>query len=148
MSWDNGTFQVSISSNASLDYPTLLHLEDITTPRPEPTTKEHSSVPTTATAVSCSIGVVVLLLLLVGLLYLALKKWRHERLFKKQLRHQTNFLHKSSEVSCHADAIYSNVINLTPWKEDGFDVYANIPPFDRSRRMSPDQVEYASIVFN
>lgn len=36
------------------------------------------SVSPAATAVSCSIGAVALLLLLVGLLYLALKKWRHE----------------------------------------------------------------------
>ena len=52
------------------------------------------------------------------------------------------------ELSCHADAIYSNVINLAPRKEDDFAVYANVPPFDRPRRTSPDKVEYASIVFH
>ena len=51
------------------------------------------------------------------------------------------------EPSCHVDAIYSNVINLAPWKEDDFAVYANMPPFDHPRRTSPHQVEYASIVF-
>lgn len=51
------------------------------------------------------------------------------------------------EISCHADAIYSNVINLDPWKEDDFAVYGNVPPFDRPRKTSPDRVEYASIVF-
>lgn len=52
------------------------------------------------------------------------------------------------ELSCHADAIYSNVINLAPRKEDDFAVYANVPPFNRPRRTSPDHVEYASIVFH
>lgn len=52
------------------------------------------------------------------------------------------------ELSCHADAIYSNVINLAPRKADDFAVYANMPPFDHPRRTSPDQVEYASIVFH
>ena len=52
------------------------------------------------------------------------------------------------EFSCHADAIYSNVINLAPRKEEDFAVYANVPPFNRPRRTSPDQVEYASIVFH
>ncbi|KAF5916552.1 hypothetical protein HPG69_005347 [Diceros bicornis minor] len=106
------------------------------------------SLGTAATAISSSIGVVALILLLVGLLSMTLKKWRHERLFKKQLRHQTNFLHKSSELSCPTDAIYSNVINLAHWKEDDFAVYANVLPFDRPRRTSPDQVEYASVVFH
>lgn len=52
------------------------------------------------------------------------------------------------ELSCHADAIYSNVINLAPWKEDDFSVYVNVPPFDCPRKTSPDRVEYASIVFH
>lgn len=54
----------------------------------------------------------------------------------------------SKEHSCHADAIYSNVINLAPRKEDDFAVYANVPPFNHPRRTSPDHVEYASIVFH
>ncbi|KAF3823156.1 hypothetical protein GH733_010592 [Mirounga leonina] len=69
-------------------------------------------------------------------------------LFKKQLRYQTSFLHKTSELSNHADARYSNVINLAPWKGDDFAVYANVPPFDYPRKTSPDRVEYASIVFH
>ncbi|XP_023614797.1 uncharacterized protein LOC111827263 [Myotis lucifugus] len=147
MNWTNSRFQDSRGSNASLDNLTaLLCLENITTLKPETTPEGRSSF-STAEVVSGSIGVVVLILLLVGLLSLALKKWRRERLFKKQLRHQTNFLHKSLDLSCHADAIYSNVIHLAPCKEDDFAVYANMPPFDRSRRTSPDQVEYASIVF-
>ncbi|KAM7235347.1 hypothetical protein CapIbe_014167 [Capra ibex] len=117
--------------------------ENITTSTPGPTL--HSSLDTAATAVLGSIGVVALILLLVGLLSVTLKKWRHERLFKKQQKHQTNFLHKPLELSCHADAIYSNVINLAPRKEDDFAVYANVPPFNRPRRTSPDHVEYASI---
>ncbi|GAB5583667.1 uncharacterized protein LOC109495721 [Prionailurus iriomotensis] len=121
---------------------------NLTTLKPEIKPDELSSLGTAATVISGSVGVVALILLLVGLLSMTLKKWRHERLFKKQLRHQTNFLHKTSEFSCHADAIYSNVINLTPWKEDDFAVYANVPPFDRPRKTSPDQVEYASIVFH
>ncbi|XP_019608013.2 uncharacterized protein LOC109458640 [Rhinolophus sinicus] len=145
MNWTNCRFQDSRASNASRT--PLLYLENITTLKPGTTPEELSSLGTAATAISGSIGVVALILLLVGLLSMTLKKWRHERLFKKQLRHQNNFLHKSSELSCHDDAIYSNVINLAPWKEDDFAVYANVPPFDRPRRTSPDQVEYASIVF-
>ncbi|XDA81434.1 hypothetical protein R6Z07F_011364 [Ovis aries] len=117
--------------------------ENITTSTSGPTL--HRSLDTAATAVLGSIGVVALILLLVGLLSVTLKKWRHERLFKKQQKHQTNFLHKPLELSCHADAIYSNVINLAPRKEDDFAVYANVPPFNCPRRTSPDHVEYASI---
>lgn len=120
--------------------------ENITTSTSGPTL--HRSLDTAATAVLGSIGVVALILLLVGLLSVTLKKWRHERLFKKQQKHQTNFLHKPLELSCHADAIYSNVINLAPRKEDDFAVYANVPPFNCPRRTSPDHVEYASIVFH
>ncbi|KAB1259015.1 hypothetical protein Cadr_000023425 [Camelus dromedarius] len=122
--------------------------ENITTVKPGPKPEGVISLGTVVTVVSSSIGIVALILLLAGLLSMTLKKWRQERLFKKQLKHQTNFLHKSSEFSCHADAIYSNVINLASWKEDDFAVYANVPRFDRPRRTSPDQVEYASIVFH
>ncbi|XP_019289320.2 uncharacterized protein LOC109257576 [Panthera pardus] len=150
MNWTNCRFQDSrVSSDAFLNNPSpLLCSENLTTLKPEIKPDELSSLGTAATVISGSVGVVALILLLVGLLSMTLKKWRHERLFKKQLRHQTNFLHKTSEFSCHADAIYSNVINLTPWKEDDFAVYANVPPFDRPRKTSPDQVEYASIVFH
>lgn len=149
MNWTNCRFQDSRVSDAFLDNPTPLPCSDnFTTLKPEATPEELSSLGTAATAISGSIGVVALILLLVGLLSMTLKKWRHERLFKKQLRHRNNFVHKSSELSCHADAIYSNVINLAPWKEDDFAVYANVPPFDRPRRTSPDRVEYASIVFH
>ncbi|XP_023394095.1 uncharacterized protein LOC105300652 isoform X2 [Pteropus vampyrus] len=148
MNWTNCMFQDSRASDAFLYNSTPLFCsENITTPNPETTPEERSSLGTAATAISGSIGVIALILLLVGLLSMTLKKWRHERLFKKQLRHQTNFLYKSS-LSCHADAVYSNVINLATWKEDDFAVYANVPPFDRPRRTSPDQVEYASIVFH
>ncbi|XP_036090323.1 uncharacterized protein LOC107508969 isoform X2 [Rousettus aegyptiacus] len=148
MNWTNCMFQDSRASNAFLDNSIPLFCsENITTLNPETTPKELSSLGTAATAISGSIGVVALILLLVGLLSMTLKKWRHERLFKKQLRHQNNFLYKSS-LSCHADAIYANVINLATWKEDDFAVYANVPPFDHPRRPSPDQVEYASIVFH
>ncbi|XP_023105496.2 uncharacterized protein LOC109495721 [Felis catus] len=150
MNWTNCGFQDSrVSSDAFLNNPSpLLCSQNLTTLKPEIKPDELSSLGTAATVISGSVGVVALILLLVGLLSMTLKKWRHERLFKKQLRHQTNFLHKTSEFSCHADAIYSNVINLTPWKEDDFAVYANVPPFDRPRKTSPDQVEYASIVFH
>ncbi|CAK7307739.1 hypothetical protein VULLAG_LOCUS13482 [Vulpes lagopus] len=150
MNWTNSKFQNSrASSNAFLDDPTPLPCsENFTTLKPETKPDELSSLGTAATAISGSVGVVALILLLVGLLSMTLKKWRHERLFKKQLRHQTNFLHRTSELSCHADAIYSNVINLASWKEDDFAVYANVPPFNRPRKTSPDQVEYASIVFH
>ncbi|XP_078296698.1 uncharacterized protein LOC144614823 [Panthera onca] len=150
MNWTNCRFQDSrVSSDAFLNNPSpLLCSENLTTLKPEIKPDELSSLGTAATVISGSVGVVALILLLVGLLSMTLKKWRHERLFKKQLRHQTKFLHKTSEFSCHADAIYSNVINLTPWKEDDFAVYANVPPFDRPRKTSPDQVEYASIVFH
>ncbi|KAM9613379.1 uncharacterized protein ACIGJ3_021155 isoform 2-T2 [Trichechus inunguis] len=139
------------ASNASLDSPTglgLLCSENTTILKSERKYNGLSSLGTAATAVSGSVGVVAFILLLVGLLSVTLKKWRHERLFKRQLRHQRNFLHQSLEPSCHADAIYSNVINLGPWKEEDFAIYANVPPFDRTRRTSPDQVEYASIVFH
>ncbi|KAM7053756.1 uncharacterized protein WM277_006821 isoform 1-T3 [Molossus nigricans] len=149
MNWTNSSFQDSRASNASLTNPTpLLYLENITTLKPETPPEEHNSFGTATTAVCISIGAMALVLLLVGLLSITLKKWKHERLFKKQLRHQTDFLHRSSDLSCHADAIYSNVINLAPWKEDNFAVYANMPPFNGPRRTSPDQVEYASIVFH
>lgn len=52
------------------------------------------------------------------------------------------------EISYQAEVIYSNVINLDPWKEDDFTIYANVPCFDRPRRTSPDQVQYASIIFH
>ncbi|XP_027976020.1 uncharacterized protein LOC114221942 isoform X2 [Eumetopias jubatus] len=150
MNWTNCRFQnARASSNAFLDDPTpLLCSENFTTLEPEAKLDELNSLGTAAAAISGSVGVVALILLLVGLLSMMLKKWRHERLFKKQLRHQTSFLHKTSELSCHADAIYSNVINLAPWKGDDFAVYANVPPFDRPRKTSPDRVEYASIVFH
>ncbi|KAM5295190.1 uncharacterized protein AAES06_005380 [Glossophaga mutica] len=148
MNWTNCGFQDSRASNASMNNTTPLPcLENITTLTPGATPRELNSFSTAAIAISGSIGVVAVILLLVGLLSMALKKWRHERLFKKQLKHRTNFLHKSLEPSCHVDAIYSNVINLAPWKEDDFAVYANMPPFDHPRRTSPHQVEYASIVF-
>ncbi|KAB0389930.1 hypothetical protein E2I00_011789 [Balaenoptera physalus] len=149
MNWTSYRFQGSRASGDVLDNTTqLFSLENITTLKIGTGLKELSSLGTAATAVSSSIGVVALILLLVGLLSMTLKKWRHERLFRKQLKHQTNLLHKSLELSCHADAIYSNVINLAPRKEDDFAVYANVPPFDRPRRTSPDKVEYASIVFH
>ncbi|ELW47744.1 hypothetical protein TREES_T100003437 [Tupaia chinensis] len=149
MNWNNCSFQDSGASNISLSGPTqLLCWENITTLKPESKTIGLSSLGTAVTALSGSIGVVALILLLVGLLSMTLKKWRRERLFKKQLKHQTSFLHKSSDLSCHADAIYANVIHLAPWKEDAFAVYANVPRFDRPRKTSPDQVEYASIVFH
>nr|XP_005540684.2 uncharacterized protein LOC102123570 [Macaca fascicularis] len=149
MNWTNHRFQDWRASNASLDNPTqLLCSENITTLKPETNPEGLSSLSTAATALSGSIAVVALILLLVGLLSMTLKKWRHERLFKKQLRHQANFPHKSSDLSRHADAIYSNVINLAPQKEDDFAVYANMPPFHHPRRTSPDQVEYASIEFH
>nr|XP_014684655.1 uncharacterized protein LOC106823454 [Equus asinus] len=142
-------FQHSRASSAFLNSSTpLLFLENITTLKPETATEEFSGLGTAATAISVSVGVMALILLLVGLLSMTLKKWRHERLFKKQLRHQTNLLHKSSELSCHADAIYCNVINLAPWKEDDFAIYANVLPFDHPRRTSPDQVEYTSVLFH
>ncbi|XP_047610045.1 uncharacterized protein LOC125111927 [Phacochoerus africanus] len=122
--------------------------ETTTTMKPGVDPKGLSGLGPTATVLSGSIGVIALILLLMGLMSMPLKKWRHERLFKKQLKHQMNYLHKSSEFSCHADAIYSNVINLAPRKEEDFAVYANVPPFNRPRRTSPDQVEYASIVFH
>ncbi|XP_022364359.1 uncharacterized protein LOC111150961 [Enhydra lutris kenyoni] len=149
MNWTNSRFQnARASSNAFLDEPTpRLYSENFTTLKPEAKSNELSSLGTAATAISGSVGVVALILLLVGLLSMTLKKWRRERLFRKQLRHQTDFLHKTSELSCHADAIYSNVINLDPWKEDDFAVYGNVPPFDSPRKTSPDRVEYASIVF-
>nr|XP_020139986.1 uncharacterized protein LOC109730096 [Microcebus murinus] len=147
----NGTdcrFQDLEASNASLDNPTpLLCSENSTAVQPEAETAGLSSLSTAATVLSGSIGVVALILLLLCLLYMTLKKWRHERLFKRQLRHQSNFLHRSSDLSCHTDAIYANVIRLPPREGDGFAVYANVPPFHRPRRTSPDQVEYASIVF-
>ncbi|XP_073658490.1 uncharacterized protein [Tursiops truncatus] len=143
MNWTNYRFQDSRASGDILD-----SLENITTLKMGTGPKELNSLGTAATAVSSSIGVMALILLLVGLLSMTLKKWRHERLSKKQLKHQTNLLHKSLELSCHADAIYSNVINLAPRKADDFAVYANMPPFNRPRRTSPDQVEYASIVFH
>ncbi|XP_005375540.1 PREDICTED: uncharacterized protein LOC102007853 [Chinchilla lanigera] len=67
-------------------------------------------------------------------------------LFKNQLRRQTNFLHKPLDSSCQAEAVYCNV---APWKEEDFTIYANMPQFDcpRRTRKTPDQVEYASIVF-
>ncbi|XP_023556920.1 uncharacterized protein LOC111812592 [Octodon degus] len=79
-----------------------------------------------------------------------LKKWRHERLFKEQLRRQTNFLRKPLDFSCQAEAVYCNVINLAPWKEEDFAIYINVPCSEcpRRTRMMPDQVEYASIVFH
>ncbi|XP_045697513.1 uncharacterized protein LOC123820664 isoform X2 [Phyllostomus hastatus] len=150
MNWTNCSFQDSRASNAYLNNTTplpCLGTENSTTLTLGTTPKEVDSFNTAAAAISGSIGVVAIILLLVGLLSMTLKKWRRERLFKKQLRHQTNFLHKSSEPSCHVDAIYSNVINLAPWKEDDFAVYANMPPFDYPRRTTPHQVEYASIVF-
>lgn len=53
------------------------------------------------------------------------------------------------DFSCGAEAVYCNVINLAPWKEDDFAIYANMPRFDwpPRTRLPPDQVEYASIVF-
>ncbi|XP_036923040.1 uncharacterized protein LOC119001693 [Sturnira hondurensis] len=148
MNWTNCGLQHSGASNASLNNTTPLPcLENITTLMLGTIPKELNSFSTAATAISGSIAVVAIILLLVGLLSMTLKKWRHERLFKKQLRHRVNFLHKSLEPSYHVDAIYSNVINLAPWKEDDFAVYANMPPFDHPRRTSPHQVEYASIVF-
>ncbi|XP_019664728.1 uncharacterized protein LOC109491070 isoform X2 [Ailuropoda melanoleuca] len=150
MNWTNWSFQDSrADSDPFLIDPTPpLCSENFTTLKPEAKPNELSSLCTAATAISGSVGVVALILLLVGLLSMTLKKWRHERLFKKQLRHQTNFLRKTPELSCHADAIYSNVINLAPWKEDDFSVYVNVPPFDCPRKTSPDRVEYASIVFH
>ncbi|XP_077878331.1 uncharacterized protein LOC144367017 [Ictidomys tridecemlineatus] len=147
MNWTNSRFQDSRASNTSLDKPTpLLSSEDVTTMGPE--TKSAVLGSTETTALSGCIGVVVLVLLLVILLSVTLRKWRHERLFKKQLRYQTNFFHKSSDISYQAEVIYSNVINLVPRKEDDFAVYANVPCFDRPRRTSPDQVQYASIIFH
>ncbi|XP_036765328.2 uncharacterized protein LOC118924557 [Manis pentadactyla] len=149
MNWTNCGLQDSRASDAFLNSSTPLFCsENFTTLKPETKFVELSSFGTVATAISGSIGVVALILLLVGLFSMSLKKWRHERLFKKQLRHQTKFLQRSSDLSCRADAIYSNVINLAPWKEDDFAVYANAPPFGRPRKTSPDQVEYASIVFH
>ncbi|XP_077011899.1 uncharacterized protein LOC143679014 [Tamandua tetradactyla] len=149
MNWTNCGFQDSRVSNVSLDSPTQLPCSGyISTLKPGTMSAGLSSWGTAATAISGSVGGVALILLLVGLLSLTLKKLKHERRFKRQLRHQTKLLQKWPEFSCQANAIYSNVINLAPWKEDDFAVYANMPPFDRPRRTSPDQVEYASIVFH
>ncbi|XP_023404096.2 uncharacterized protein LOC111750705 [Loxodonta africana] len=147
--WTNCRLQDSTASNDSLDSPDqLLCSENTTTLKPVTESNGLSSLGTAATAVSASVGVAALILFLVGLLSLILKKWRHERLFKRQLRHHSNFLHQSSVPSCHADAVYSNVINLAPWTEEDFVFYANVPPFDSTRGTSPDHVEYASIVFH
>ncbi|TKC47602.1 hypothetical protein EI555_012425, partial [Monodon monoceros] len=144
MNWTNYRFQDSRASGDVLDNTTqLFSLENITTLKIGTDPKELSNLGTAATAVSSSIGVVALILLLVGLL-LTLNLLIFRGLSKKQLKHQTNLLHKSLELYCHADAIYSNVINLAPRKADDFAVYANMPPFNSPRRTSPDQVEYAS----
>ncbi|ELK03305.1 hypothetical protein PAL_GLEAN10006932 [Pteropus alecto] len=157
MNWTNCMFQDSRASDAFLYNSTPLFCsENITTPNPETTPEERSSLGTAATAISGSIGVVALILLLVGLLSMTLKKWRHERSPVAGLSlealvpgHLTLTVVLSlKQLSCRADAVYSNVINLATWKEDDFAVYANVPPFDRPRRTSPDQVEYASIVFH
>ncbi|XP_058131085.1 uncharacterized protein [Dasypus novemcinctus] len=149
MNCSNNGSQDARASNASLEsFTQLLCSENATSLKPETTSAGLSSLGTAVTAISGFVGIVALILLLVGLLSVTLKKWKHERLFKRQLRHQTKFLHKSSELSNHADAIYSNVINLAPCKEEDFAVYANIPYFDRPKKTSLDQVEYASIIFH
>ncbi|XP_023422995.1 uncharacterized protein LOC111758285 [Cavia porcellus] len=143
MNWTSRSVWALRDSNASMENLTHSLLPGNTTLMPE------TSVSTAASTLSGSIGVMALVLLLVGLLVVILKKWRHERLFKKQLRHQTKFLHKPLDFSCGAEAVYCNVINLAPWKEDDFAIYANMPRFDwpPRTRLPPDQVEYASIVF-
>nr|XP_033708516.1 uncharacterized protein LOC109547137 isoform X1 [Tursiops truncatus]XP_033708520.1 uncharacterized protein LOC109547137 isoform X1 [Tursiops truncatus]XP_033708522.1 uncharacterized protein LOC109547137 isoform X1 [Tursiops truncatus] len=92
MNWTNYRFQDSRASGDILD-----SLENITTLKMGTGPKElnrwvreglaHAGVSgiledgTAATAVSSSIGVMALILLLVGLLSMTLKKWRHERAF-------------------------------------------------------------------
>ncbi|XP_007668658.2 uncharacterized protein LOC103170858 isoform X1 [Ornithorhynchus anatinus] len=108
---------------------------------------------TAVTVTSASIGILAFILLSVGMMALTLKKWRNERLFRRQLREQDYFLLKLKEPNSHSSAIYSNVINLAAWKEDDFATYANVLTFQHARRPSPatcrrpEQVEYASIVF-
>ncbi|KFO19628.1 hypothetical protein H920_18939 [Fukomys damarensis] len=99
------------------------------------------------TAISGSVGAVALGLLLVAASIVVLKKWRRERLFRKQLRRRTNFLHESPDFPCQTEPVYCNVINLAPGKEGDFAIYANMPRFDGPGRVPTDHVEYASVVF-
>ncbi|XP_038605688.1 uncharacterized protein LOC119930951 [Tachyglossus aculeatus] len=156
----NGTYCCQIwdlkRGNASLNATTLLcegkNSSNISVEKSK-TPERASSFNTAVTVTSSFIGILAFILLSVGIMTLTLRKWRNERLFRRQMREQDNFLLKLKEPNSHSSAIYCNVINLDAWKEDDFATYANVLTFQPSKRPSPatcrrpEQVEYASIVF-